>query len=207
MSFPLRGLYAITDGQLLPGARLLTAVDAALRGGAAVVQYRDKSSDPARRSNEARALLALCHHYQRPLLINDDIELATAIGADGVHLGRNDGSLQEARARLGEHAIIGATCHDSLAFAAEAAALGADYLAFGAFFPSPTKPHAQTASPQTLSEAHARFKRPLVAIGGITADNASPLIQAGADLVAVISDLWTTTDIEARARLFSTLFQ
>lgn len=200
-----RGLYAITDSALLAD-RLLPAVEAALRGGAVVVQYRDKSSDHARREQEARALLALCRQHQRPLLINDDVELALAIGADGVHLGRTDGAIESARARLGTRAIIGATCHDSLEFAAEARAAGADYIAFGAFYPSPTKPHAQAARLATLTEAGQRFGLPVVAIGGISIDNASPLIQAGADLVAVISDLWSAADIEARARHFSTLF-
>lgn len=199
-----RGLYAITDSHLLAG-RLLPAVAAALAGGAVAVQYRDKSGDHARRREEATALLALCRHHGVPLLINDDIDLAAAIGADGVHLGRGDSALPEARARLGPQALIGATCHDSLAHAAEAAAQGASYLAFGAMYPSGTKPGATPAPPSRLREAR-RFGLPLVAIGGITADNAAPLVQAGADSVAVISDLWTAPDITRRARAFAALF-
>lgn len=199
-----RGLYAITDTRLLAG-RLLPAVEAALQGGAAIVQYRDKSDDHWRREAEARALLELCHRYDRPLLINDDVALALTIGADGVHLGRGDGALFLARQQLGPNAIIGATCHDSLLFAAEAAAQGASYLAFGAIYPSTTKPGVPGATLAILTAAR-RFGLPIVAIGGISADNAAPVIAAGVDCVAVISDLWNATDITARARAFSRLF-
>lgn len=201
----LRGLYAITDSHLLAG-RLLPAVEAALTGGAAIVQYRDKSGDAARRLDEARALLRACRQRGVPLLINDDVELALAADADGVHLGRGDAALQAARARLGPDAVIGATCHDSLAFAEEAWRNGASYLAFGAMYSSATKPGASAATPGTLAAAR-RFGLPVVAIGGITADNAGPVIAAGADCVAVISDLWTATDITARARAISDLFE
>jgi len=204
-NFRQSGLYAITDTTLLAG-RLLPSVEAALRGGAAVLQYRDKSADNERRQTEARALLALCRQFSCPLLINDDVELAMLIGADGVHLGQTDGSLLAARQRLGPAAIVGATCHDSLEFAAAASAHGADYLAFGAFYASSTKPLAALARPATLSEARQRFQRPVVAIGGITADNAAPLLAAGAAAVAVIADLWNATDIEARARQYHSLF-
>ena len=201
----LRGLYAITDRSLLAG-KLLESVEAVLRGGAIVVQYRDKSTDTVRRTAEASALLALCQKYGCPLLINDDVELAALIGADGVHLGQTDDSLLAARQRLGPKAIIGATCHDSLDFAAAAAAAGADYLAFGAFYASSTKPLAALARLDTLRAARDRFHLPIVAIGGITADNAVPLLAAGAGAVAVIADLWLTADIEARARTYQTLF-
>lgn len=201
----LRGLYAVTDSLLLAG-RLLPAVAAALEGGAAVVQYRDKSGDAARRRAEAEALLALCRQHGRPLLINDDVALALAIGADGVHLGRGDGSLAAARTALGPSAIIGATCHDSLTFAADAAAAGASYLAFGAMHASATKPGAQPAQLATLTAARVHGL-PVVAIGGISADNAAPVIAAGADCVAVVSDLWRAPDIAARAAEFVRLFQ
>ncbi len=200
-----RGLYAITDNALLAG-RLLPAVHAALEGGAVVVQYRQKSPPGSRQHwPEAGQLLALCRQYRAPLIINDDVELATAIGADGVHLGRSDGSLAAARQRLGEHAIIGATCHDSLHYAHEAASQGASYIAFGAMHPSSTKPGAVQAPVSCLREAQ-DLRLPVVAIGGITADNAAPLIEAGAHCVAVISDLWNATDITARARQFARLF-
>lgn len=205
MKAMLRGLYAVTDSTLLVG-RLLPAVAAALEGGAAVVQYRDKSGDAARRRAEAEALLALCRQHGRPLVINDDVALALAIGADGVHLGRSDGALAAARAALGPSAIIGATCHDSLAFAAEAAAAGASYLAFGAMYISATKPGATLAQLATLRAARVHGL-PVVAIGGISADNAAPVIAAGADCVAVVSDLWQAPDIAARAAAFVRLFQ
>lgn len=203
---PPRGLYAITDSILLADSRLLSAVEAALQGGVAVLQYRDKSTEAPRRRAEAEALLLLCRRYRVPLLINDDVELALAVGADGVHLGRGDAALAAARARLGPAAIIGATCHDSLAFAAEAVAAGADYLAFGAFYPSATKPGAQAAPVTVLSAARA-LGRPVVAIGGITVDNAPPLLRAGADFVAVISHVWAAPDITQAAARLTDLFR
>lgn len=198
-----RGLYAITDSIL--GSRLLPAVRAALEGGIVLLQYRDKTTDTPRREKEARALLALCREYSCPLLINDDVSLALTIGADGVHLGRTDSALRTAREIMGPAAIIGATCHDSLDFAAEAAAAGASYLAFGALYASSTKPGAGTASLSTLTAAR-QFNLPVVAIGGISTDNAAPVIAAGADCLAVISDLWRVPDIAARVREFSRLF-
>lgn len=200
-----RGLYAITDSAQLAG-RLLPAVAAALEGGAVLVQYRDKSDDRERRLAEARDLLALCRRHGVPLLINDDVELALAVGAEGVHLGRGDGSLRAARERLGPDAIIGATCQGSLEFAEEAWRNGASYLAFGAIYPSATKPGARTTALDTVRAAR-RFRLPVVAIGGISADNAAPVIAAGADCVAVISDLWTAPDIAARARAIHNLFR
>ncbi|MDP2226158.1 MAG: thiamine phosphate synthase [Moraxellaceae bacterium] len=200
----MKGLYAVTDSVLLAD-RLLPSVRAALSGGAMVVQYRDKSGSAVKRRAEAESLLALCREFRRPLLINDDVELALAIGADGVHLGRGDGSLRRARERLGNSAIIGATCHDSLSYAEEAVASGASYLAFGAIHASTTKPGAATASLTTLYEAR-RYGLPVVAIGGISTDNAAPVIAAGADCVAVVSGLWQAADIAACAREFSRLF-
>jgi len=201
-SFPARGLYAITDG---PRVDLLTACEAALRGGAAVLQYRDKSADMERRRSEAAALAALCARYGAPLIINDDVELAAVIGAAGVHLGEHDGDLARARARLGNGAIIGVSCYDSLERARELAAAGADYLAFGAFFVSPTKPQARRAA-SGLLDAAAALGKPLVAIGGITPDNARPLIEAGADFVAAISGVFGDANPEAAARRYANLF-
>jgi thiamine-phosphate pyrophosphorylase len=201
--FPrLRGLYAISDG---PRADLLDACAAALAGGAAALQYRDKTGALARRRLEAHALQALCAHHRVPLIVNDDIELAAAVGAAGVHLGESDASIVEARARLGTDAIIGVSCYDSLERARHFAAAGADYLAFGAFFPSPTKPHARGAAPHLLREAKP-LGLPLVAIGGITHDNARLLIDAGADAVAVISALFGAGDVRAAAQRFGALF-
>ena len=200
--FTLHGLYAITDG---PRDDLLDACVAALSGGAAILQYRDKTADSPRRLQEARALQALCAQYRVPLIVNDDIELALAVGAAGVHIGEDDASIAQARARLGAGAIIGVSCYDSLERARQFAAAGADYLAFGAFFPSPTKPHARVATPRVLHEAKP-LGLPLVAIGGIRADNARALIDAGADMLAVISALFGARDVRAAARDFADLF-
>ena len=210
----IHGLYAITDAQL--GEHLLTSVAAALAGGATLVQYRDKLSpsltttelsfEQARRHREASALLALCRQHQVPLLINDDIELAASIAADGVHLGQSDGHIATARARLGSQAIIGITCHNRLDLADKAWKEGASYLAFGAMFTSSTKPQANQCPLSTLSAARAQFPLPLVAIGGITPDNVGTVIRAGADAVAVISNLWQAIDIQQQAYQFSQEF-
>lgn len=200
---PRGGLYAITDG---PRDDLVAACAAVLRGGAAMLQYRDKSDDLTRRTHEAHALAQLCAQRGVPLIVNDDIELAAAIGAAGVHLGEHDGDVAAARARLGAHAIVGVSCYDSLERAQELAAEGADYLAFGAFFPSPTKPQARRATPVLLHAARA-LQRPLVAIGGITPDNAAALIAAGADFVAAISGVFASVDPQGAARRYCDLFQ
>ena len=199
---PARGLYAITDG---PRPDLHAAVEGALTGGAAIVQYRDKSGDSDRRRAEAAGLLAVCRRFGVPLIINDDVELAATIGADGVHLGEHDGDIDAARTRLGATAIIGVSCYDSLDRARQLAAAGADYLAFGAFFPSPTKPLARRAHTGLLRDATS-LGLPLVAIGGITPDNALPLIEAGADFVAAISGVFAAPDSSAAARRYANLF-
>jgi len=200
--FTLRGLYAITDG---PRADLLDVCAAALDGGAAMLQYRDKTSDHARRSDEAHALQALCARHAVPLIVNDDVELVHAVGAAGVHLGEHDGDVSTARARLGAGAIIGVSCYDSAMRARQLAAAGADYVAFGAFFPSPTKPGARHADPSLLTDS-ATLGIARVAIGGITPDNARALIDAGADAIAVITALFGARDVRAAARRFSDLF-
>lgn len=207
MNHQLRGLYAITDSTLLPDtSTLLNQVEAALRGGAAVVQYRDKTNDRPKRLEQACALAQLCQRYQRPLLINDDIELAQASAADGVHLGQGDGSVTDARNRLGRQAIIGVTCHDQLALAQQARLDGADYVAFGAFFPSATKPDATPAPLTLLQQAAKSLSLPVVAIGGITSDNAQLVIDHGAQMVAVVGDLFGAGDTENRARAYERLF-
>ncbi|WP_372971018.1 thiamine phosphate synthase [Marinobacter sp.] len=201
------GLYAITDSQLLTADRLLPAVAAALRGGAVLVQYREKTAPQPERLRQARDLVALCNNARVPLIINDDPELARRSGAAGVHLGQSDSSLVNARQQLGEHAIIGATCHADLALAASADRDGADYLAFGRFFNSNTKPNAPAADTSVLARAR-QFGRPVTAIGGITADNGEVLIRAGADLLAVVGGLFDgdPATIEGRARQFARLF-
>lgn len=201
------GLYAITDSQLLPASRLVAAVEAALRGGAVLVQYREKTAPQTERLRQARDLVALCNNARVPLIINDDPELARRCGAAGVHLGQSDRSLAAARQQLGEHAIIGATCHADLALATNADRDGADYLAFGRFFHSNTKPNAPAADTTVLARAR-HFGKPVTAIGGITTDNGEALVRAGADLLAVVGGLFDgdLASIEERARRFTRLF-
>ncbi|ANC01596.1 thiamine-phosphate pyrophosphorylase [Pseudomonas putida] len=203
----LRGLYAITDSQLLAG-RFLSHVEAALEGGVCLLQYRDKGDDAARRLREAEALMQLCERYGTQLIINDDAELAARLGV-GVHLGQTDGPLTPARALLGRNAIIGSTCHAALDLAAQAASEGASYVAFGRFFNSLTKPGAPAARLDLIEQARAQVKLPIAVIGGITLDNAAPLVAHGADLLAVIHGLFgadSAQEVTRRARAFNALF-
>jgi thiamine-phosphate pyrophosphorylase len=170
------------------------------------VQYRDKSTDVARRHEQASELVTLCHQFGVPLIVNDDLRLADLCGADGVHLGRDDGSVREARIILGRDRLIGASCYQSLALAEAAQTAGADYVAFGSFFASTTKPAAERAELALLTEASSRIQIPIVAIGGITHLNASQLLDAGADSIAVLSALFTAADIRAAAHAFNQLF-
>lgn len=197
-----RGVYAITDG---PRADLMDAARAALAGGAMLMQYRDKGTDAERREREAHALIDLCARHDVPLIINDDIELAARVGANGVHLGADDAGVALARRRLGTRAIIGVSCYGSIERARMLAAEGADYLAFGAFFPSTTKPEAPATGLEVLREARS-LALPLVAIGGINADNARLLVDAGADYLAVISAVFGASDVERATRELSALF-
>lgn len=202
-----RGLYVITDNTLTPDSQLIEAVSLALQGGAVTVQYRDKSTDHKRRHQQASALLDLCKQHQAALIINDDIGLARDIGAHGVHLGKEDNAYELARNELGEDAIIGISCYNDLRRARQFAALGADYVAFGRFFDSTTKPLATVANPELLTQAKASLGIPIVAIGGITAGNGSPLIEAGADLLAVVHGVFGQSDIRAAAEHLSELYQ
>lgn len=201
---PSYGLYAITDGELLPGAELYTGVEAALRGGADMVQYRDKTASADERKRRGRELLSLCRDYQRPLIINDDLALAMELNASGVHLGQDDGDLRIARRALGPGKILGATCHGSLELGRAAASAGCDYLAFGRFFSSRTKDHAPPATLDVLAAAH-KLGLPVVAIGGITLDNAGQALASGADFLAVVNGLFGADDIQTRARQFTQL--
>ncbi len=202
----LRGLYAITDPGLCPDEALAAQVSQALAGGCRVIQYRDKRPERALRVTLARQLLELCHAHGACLLINDDIALAREIGADGVHLGRDDADPSAARTLLGEQAIIGVSCYNRLELARDAAARGVDYIAFGRFFPSQTKPQAVQAKPELLRQARDAIDLPLVAIGGITPENGAPLIEAGADMLAVIHGIFGQPDIEAASRRLCRLF-
>lgn len=197
----LRGLYAIT-------AETSSVVDVglAIAGGARLIQYRNKHAGATERQDTARALLALCRAAGVPLVINDDLALALRIGADGVHLGRDDADPREAREQLGPGALIGVSCYDDLARAERAGAAGASYVAFGSFFPSPTKPQAVPAPLGLLREARRRVPLPLVAIGGITPQNGGALVAAGADLLAVIDGVFGQADIRAAAGRYTRLF-
>lgn len=202
----LSGLYAITDDELLPGEKLFIASRIALETGAALLQYRSKSGSADQRLENARRLVELCKEFSVPLLINDDVELCAAAAASGVHIGREDASLDSARERLGDKAIIGVTCHASIENALAAEKQGADYVAFGRFFPSSTKPQASAASLNVLTEAQRKLQIPIVAIGGINAQNGASVIEAGADMLAVIHGLFGESDVAQRTKALTALF-
>ena len=202
----LRGLYAITP-EGLSAATLLARVEAALSGGAAVIQYRDKRPDETRRAEAARALLGLCRRFGACLLINDDRPLALAVDADGVHLGAADGDLRAARQALAPGRLLGASCYADFERARAAVAAGADYVAFGAVYASSTKPSAQRAPLSLFARCRSELRLPACAIGGITVDNAASLLAAGADMLAVISDLFEAPDVAARAAAYHQLFE
>lgn len=197
-----RGLYVITDG---PRPDLLEVAKQALEGGARLLQYRDKTMDTARRLHDASALKQLCHAHGVPLIINADIPLAKAVGADGVHIGPEDVDLATARLLLGKQAIIGVSCMASLPHAQAAAQGGANYVSFGAFHPSRTKPLAGRAPIELLGQS-AALGIPRVAIGGITPDNGGLLVAAGADFLAAISAVFRADDIRGTAKRFSDLY-
>ncbi len=201
----LKGLYLITDPCWKDD--LLNKVESALSGGCRLVQYRNKGAAQSLRKTEALAVQALCETYNASFLINDDIELAVAIGADGVHLGQDDSHCLIARQQLGSEAIIGITCHSDLRLAKNAECDGANYVAFGRFFPSSTKPEAVPAPQQLITEAKQSLAIPVVAIGGITLDNAPNLIQQGVDMLAVSHSLLSADNCEQRARAFNELFR
>lgn len=202
----LRGLYAVTP-EVSDGTRLLRQVEAALSGGCRLVQLRDKQSSMSERVARAHALRALTRRHGALLLINDDLALCQLVDADGVHLGRDDGDLRSARAILGPERILGASCYADFDTARAAVAAGADYVAFGAAYASPTKPAAAAAPLALYTDACSSLSIPVCAIGGITADNAAPLIDAGVDLLAVITDLFSAPDIAARAAQYQRLFE
>jgi thiamine-phosphate pyrophosphorylase len=200
----LRGLYAVTP-ETDDLVRLRDLVERAIEGGARLVQYRAKRL-PARESRlQAETLLALCRERGVPLVVNDDLALAIALGADGIHLGRDDGDPREARSRL-PGAILGVSCYDSVALAMAAAEAGADYVGIGSVFPSATKPQAVRSALAVLGEARRRACLPVAAIGGITPANAAEAVAAGADMLAVITSLFDAPDVAAAARALSRPF-
>lgn len=203
MIFPARGLYAITQTANKSGDTIINEVAAAIKGGAVIVQYRDKN--PIDAPFLARELVKICHRHNVPLLINDNVELAALVGADGVHLGKEDGAVAQARKQLGSDAIIGVSCYNFVERAMDAQAQGATYAAFGRFFPSSSKPLAAPAQIETLRQAKRVLTIPIVAIGGILPDNGGQLLAAGADLLAVIGGIFDAQP-EQSARAYQALF-
>ena len=197
----LSGLYVITAAETT-----VEDVASAIHGGASIVQYRDKSNDVSKRLREASAIRELCAEKGVFFLVNDDVELAASVDADGVHVGKEDAACGRARELLGDEAIVGVSCYNEYARAEAAAGAGASYIAFGAFFGSPTKPEAPRATTDLIVRAKQSLSLPVVAIGGITPQNGASLITAGADMLAVITAVFSQTDIAGASRRFSDLF-
>ncbi|MHB1115879.1 thiamine phosphate synthase [Sideroxydans sp.] len=202
----IKGLYAITPDEL-DTPKLLQQVAQALRGGAGILQYRNKLADAPLRLEQAAALREMTREFGAIFIVNDDVQLAFQVSADGVHLGAEDGDIAAVRAVLGCGSLIGASCYNRAPLAVEAVRQGADYVAFGAFFPSSVKPGAVAAEVAMLQSARRELKVPIVAIGGITVENGKQLVTAGADALAVISALWQASNIEQAAKEFSQLFE
>lgn len=200
----LRGLYIVTP-DWDDTARLLAVTEQALLGGAAIVQYRHKTAQPVQRMEQAAALLSLCRQYHKPLIINDHLDLCQALDADGLHVGGTDIDVAAARAALGEHKIVGASCYGDLQRAKDAAAAGASYIAFGGFYPSRIKKYDFRTEYDIVSEA-AGIGLPRVVIGGMTLENCKPLVQRGSEMVAAISSVYFEEDPQAAARAFAALF-
>ena len=200
------GLYAITDSQLIPAGKLLEQVEQAIAGGACLVQYRDKQRSETERQREATLLVQLCERQGVPLIINDDVELARDVGAAGVHLGRDDASISHARQRLGAQAIIGVSCYNRLDDALAAARAGANYVALGRFFPSHSKPDTVQADTALLEQARAQLELPIAVIGGITPGNGRQLVEAGANMLAVIHGVFGQADVQAAAHQYTRCF-
>ena len=202
----IKGLYALTPDSLNT-EDLLLRVRQALKGGVQVLQYRNKIADPALRLAQAHALRSLTRMFETTFIVNDDAQLAAAAGADGVHLGKDDGDVKSARAILGSSRQIGVSCYNQLRLAHDAVAAGADYVAFGAFYTSTVKPDAAAATADLLRRARAEISVPIVAIGGITSENGAVLVEAGADALAVISAVFDAADIQLAAKNLSKLFR
>lgn len=202
---PISGLYAVTP-HASDDAQLFSQVEQALMGGVAILQYRDKHSDLTVMRLRARRLRELCQLHDALFIMNDNPGMAAEVCADGVHLGRDDTPVLQARSLLGPNAIIGVSCYDRMQLARDARNQGADYVAFGSVFPSQVKPRAVKASLDLIRQARDELDLPIVAIGGIDLDNAQQVVHAGADALAVISALFGASDIRASARAFTTVF-
>lgn len=201
----LSGLYAITDPTLCK-TNLLEKVEQAIIGGAQIIQYRNKQAPAQQRLEEASAINTLCQQQQRLFIVNDDVQLANDINASGVHVGQSDASIKQARKILGEEKIIGVSCNNQLQWALDAQHSGADYVAFGRFFTSQTKPDAPQANIDLLKQAKLKLDIPIVAIGGITLETAHSLVAAGADMLAVINAIFSQDDVVSAARQFQQQF-
>ncbi len=201
----LQGLYAITDETLLPVNQFSNSVELALKGGARIIQYRDKSTDHLKRVQQAQQIKTLCQQYQATFIINDDIALAKKVDADGVHIGIHDTPLADARKALGQDKIIGVSCYNQIELAEQAKENKADYIAFGRFFSSQIKPDAVPASLDILQQA-CRIGLPVCAIGGIDENNGKALVDAGADMLAVISGVFAAKNIQQSSHAISRLF-
>ncbi len=206
MNKPISGLYAVTP-EMTDSIALISKVDAALRGGARVIQYRSKAIAESLRRTQAGELARLCRTWNALFIVNDNVALAREVDADGVHLGKDDGGVLAARSMLGPGKLIGVSCYNEIGRAREAQSQGADYVAFGSFFSSSTKPDAIPTGAELLQIATLEIRLPVVAIGGINENNAAVLIAAGADAVAVVSALFDAIDVEAQARRFARLFR
>ncbi len=202
----INGLYAITPN-LKDTHVLLDKARQAIAGGAQLIQYRNKLANKILLNEQAKLLLQLCRDHQIPLIINDHVGLAAEIDADGVHLGQNDTAISFAQKQLGQAKIIGISCYNVLDLAIRAEKEGASYVAFGAFFPSLTKPDAVFVSANFMGQAKESLTIPIVAIGGIRLDNVKPIVQSGCAAIAVCNDLFHSNDITATAAQFSQLFE
>lgn len=201
----INGLYAITP-DLENTDDLLGRTRQVLEGGAQLIQYRNKQASDVLLREQARLLLQLCREYKVPLIINDHLDLAFEIDADGLHVGRDDASITKARNRLGWNKIVGASCYDNLDLALQAEKVGADYVAFGAFFPSLTKPAAVAVSMNLIEQAKKKIAVPIIGIGGIRLNNARTVIDSGCAAIAVCNDLFHTDNIKAKAAQYARLF-
>jgi thiamine-phosphate pyrophosphorylase len=201
----MRGLYLVTP-DWDDTDRLLDATRRALEGGAALVQYRHKTAADALRAEQAGALLALCRRHARQLVINDHLDLCLQLDADGVHVGGLDASVAQVRAALGPGRIVGASCYGQFALAEAAQAAGASYVAFGGFYPSRVKVYDVSTPADIVARAKAALRVPVVVIGGMTVENARPLVGHGADMVAAISSVYGAEEPYEAARAFAGLF-
>lgn len=202
----MKGLYLVTP-DWDDTDKLVAATEQAIAGGASLLQYRHKTASAELRTEQASALLNLCRRLKVPLIINDHLDLCERIDADGVHVGGTDASVAEVRTKMGKAKIVGASCYGDLQLARDAAAAGASYVAFGGFYPSRVKKYEVTTSPDIITRALSDIDLPLCVIGGMTPQNARPLIELGANAVAAISSVYAATDHRSAAAEFASMFR